>query len=99
MAALSFRYAFMLGGLPGRRVLCRIFLPGLLLTFPNSTIGPCSPPIRTSSPNIVFILVDDLRWHELGCAGHSFIKTSNIDRIAREGAMFRNGFVTTPPAK
>src|SRR5215213_10203800 len=47
-------------------------------------------------PNIVFILVDDLRWDALGCMGHPFVQTPNIDRIAREGALFRNAFVTTP---
>lgn len=47
-------------------------------------------------PNIVFILVDDLRWDELGIAGHPYVKTPNIDRIGREGAFFRNAFVTTP---
>lgn len=47
-------------------------------------------------PNIVFILIDDLRWDELGIAGHPFIKTPNIDRIGKEGALFRNAFMTTP---
>lgn len=47
-------------------------------------------------PNIVFILVDDLRWDDLGYAGHPFSKTPNIDRIAAEGAVFRNAFATTP---
>src|SRR5687767_3731535 len=47
-------------------------------------------------PNIIFILVDDLRWDELGITGHPFLKTPNIDRIGREGAVFRNAFVTTP---
>jgi N-acetylglucosamine-6-sulfatase len=47
-------------------------------------------------PNIVFILIDDLRWDELGIAGHPFIKTPHIDRIAREGARFRHAFMTTP---
>jgi N-acetylglucosamine-6-sulfatase len=47
-------------------------------------------------PNIVFILIDDLRWDELGCAGHPYIQTPNIDRIAKEGAIFRNAFMTTP---
>ncbi len=47
-------------------------------------------------PNIVFILVDDLRWDELGIAGHPFLKTPNIDRIGNEGAFFRNAFMTTP---
>lgn len=47
-------------------------------------------------PNIVFVLVDDQRWDTLGCAGHPFLKTPNADRLAGEGAMFRNFFVTTP---
>lgn len=47
-------------------------------------------------PNIVFILMDDLRFDELGCVGHPFAKTPNIDRIAKEGAIFKNAFATTP---
>jgi N-acetylglucosamine-6-sulfatase len=47
-------------------------------------------------PNIIFILMDDLRWDELGCAGHPFVRTPHIDRIAREGVRFRNAFATTP---
>ncbi len=47
-------------------------------------------------PNIVFVITDDQRWDELGCVGHPAAKTPNIDRIAREGALFRNFFVATP---
>jgi len=47
-------------------------------------------------PNIVVVLVDDLRWDELGCSGHPFVRTPNIDRIAAQGARFRNAFSTTP---
>ena len=47
-------------------------------------------------PNILFVLVDDLRWDELGCAGHPVVKTPQIDRLARDGAIFRNAFHTTP---
>jgi arylsulfatase A-like enzyme len=47
-------------------------------------------------PNIVFILVDDLRWDAFGCMGHPFVKTPNIDRIAKEGALFKNFFVSIP---
>lgn len=46
--------------------------------------------------NVVFVLVDDLRWDELGAAGHPVVRTPHIDRLAREGALFRNAFVTTP---
>jgi arylsulfatase A-like enzyme len=49
-----------------------------------------------SRPNIVFVLVDDLRWDELHCTGHPFAQTPNADRLAREGANFRNAFATTP---
>ena len=47
-------------------------------------------------PNVVLILVDDLRWDELGCTGHPFAETPAADRLAREGANFRNAFATTP---
>ena len=46
-------------------------------------------------PNIIFILTDDQRWDAMGCAGHPWLKTPNMDRLAREGVMFRNAFVTT----
>ncbi len=47
-------------------------------------------------PNFVFILIDDLRHDALGITGHPFVKTPNIDRIGKEGTVFRNAFVTTP---
>ena len=74
-----------------------IFFVALLLALPTLAIS--QRPTRampSSPPNIVFILIDDLRWDELGCAGHPYIKTPNIDRIAKEGALFRNAFMTTP---
>jgi N-acetylglucosamine-6-sulfatase len=75
-------------------VLLRLCLVTLILALPGLAIS--QRRLANSRPNIVFILVDDLRWDELGCSGHPFIKTPNIDRIAREGAMFRNAFMTTP---
>ena len=74
----------------------RTFFLLILLAFPISSFSQRSPPATNSRPNIVFILVDDLRWDELGCAGHPYVKTPNIDRLAREGALFRNAFMTTP---
>ena len=37
-------------------------------------------------PNVVFILTDDHRWDMLGCAGHPWLKTPNLDRLAAGGA-------------
>src|SRR5262245_11735746 len=46
-------------------------------------------------PNVVFVLSDDLRWDCMSVAGHPFLKTPNIDRIANEGVRFKNAFCTT----
>ena len=50
----------------------------------------------SARPNIVVVLVDDLRWDAIAVTGHPFVDTPNIDRLAREGVVFRNAFVTTP---
>jgi N-acetylglucosamine-6-sulfatase len=47
-------------------------------------------------PNFLIILIDDLRFDEFGAGGHPYMKTPNIDRIAREGVMFERAFHTTP---
>jgi N-acetylglucosamine-6-sulfatase len=52
--------------------------------------------LKGKGPNIIVVLVDDMRWDEYGEAGHNYIKTPNIDRIAKEGVNFRNAFATTP---
>ena len=47
-------------------------------------------------PNIVLIVVDDLRFDDFGASGHPFSRTPNLDRLAREGASFQNMFAVTP---
>jgi arylsulfatase A-like enzyme len=46
-------------------------------------------------PNVVFVLTDDQRWDCMSLVGHPFLQTPNIDRLGREGALFRNAFVPT----
>lgn len=43
-------------------------------------------------PNILFIMVDDLGYGQLGITGHPIIKTPNIDNLARGGMLFTNGY-------
>jgi N-acetylglucosamine-6-sulfatase len=74
----------------------QVLLLLLLLALPVSSLSQRRSNVQASRPNIVFILVDDLRWDELGITGHPFLKTPNIDRVGREGVMFRNAFMTTP---
>jgi N-acetylglucosamine-6-sulfatase len=45
--------------------------------------------------NIVFILIDDLRYDCLGFMEHPFLKTPNIDKLVKNGANCCNSFVTT----
>jgi arylsulfatase A-like enzyme len=47
-------------------------------------------------PNVIVVVVDDLRWDELGVAGHPFLETPNIDALAQEGAYFTNAFHSVP---
>jgi arylsulfatase A-like enzyme len=47
-------------------------------------------------PNIVFILVDDLGWTDLGCYGSSFYETPNIDRLAAGGTRFTGAYAACP---
>ena len=62
----------------------------------------CSTPEQRAAvapsrpPNIVFIVVDDMRWDEMHVAGHPVLETPNMDRLAREGMRFLNAFATTP---
>jgi N-acetylglucosamine-6-sulfatase len=46
-------------------------------------------------PNILVILIDDLRYDEFGAGGHPYMKTPHIDRLAHEGTMFERAFHTT----
>src|SRR5439155_4235534 len=47
-------------------------------------------------PNIVFILIDDLGWRDLGCYGSTFYETPNLDRLANEGMRFSNAYSACP---
>jgi len=63
--------------------------------YPQGEGLPPRSEARPTTPNIVLILSDDQRYDTLSAAGHPFIETPNIDRLAREGAMFDNSFVIT----
>ncbi|MFZ4759052.1 MAG: sulfatase-like hydrolase/transferase [Burkholderiaceae bacterium] len=51
---------------------------------------------RRPRPDLIVILIDDLRFDEFGAGGHPYMKTPNIDRIAAEGATFTRAFHPTP---
>lgn len=47
-------------------------------------------------PNFIFILIDDLGWHDLGCYGSKFYRTPNLDRMATQGMKFTDAYAACP---
>ncbi|MEM9158839.1 MAG: sulfatase-like hydrolase/transferase [Verrucomicrobiota bacterium] len=50
--------------------------------------------LRGSQPNIVFFFADDQTTNSLGCYGNEVVQTPHIDKLAAEGTLFRNAFVS-----
>ena len=48
--------------------------------------------IEQEKPNIVFIIIDDLGWKDVGYMGSAWYETPNIDRLARQGMIFTNAY-------
>ena len=54
------------------------------------------PAVQSQSPlNVVFILVDDLGWTDVGFMGSDFYETPNIDALAASGVRFTNAYAAT----
>jgi arylsulfatase A-like enzyme len=51
---------------------------------------------QAGKPNIIFILTDDLGWGDPKCFGHPFMKTPNIDKLAKQGTTFTQFYVNNP---
>jgi len=69
------------------RALAILLLLGLLGTA-TSTVSAAPP-----RPNIVYFLVDDLGYADVGFNGSKEIRTPNIDRLAREGSILGSYYV------
>lgn len=63
----------------------------LILTACNRSPTPVDEP---SSPNIIFIMTDDHGYQAMSAYDDRYIQTPNLDRIAQEGVLFRNSFVS-----
>lgn len=46
-------------------------------------------------PNVLMIVADDWGWTDFGCMGHPEIRTPNLDKLAKDGAFFPNGYTPT----
>ena len=71
------------------------FVPGCLNIAANDKNKDCcegssihSNANQDGRPNVLFIFADDWGWGDLSCHGHPYVKTPNIDRLAKEGTDF-----------
>jgi N-sulfoglucosamine sulfohydrolase len=51
-------------------------------------------PVFGKAPNIVLIIADDMAWDDSGVYGNPNVSTPNIDKLAGEGMLFHNAFLT-----
>ncbi|MBU1822765.1 MAG: sulfatase [Bacteroidetes bacterium] len=80
----------------GRRFfLFFLYLITVIWTKPSQAQQTAQKP-NAARPNIIFILTDDQRWDALGYAGNKLVRTPEMDKLARQGAYFRNAAVSTP---
>lgn len=69
----------------------------LILFFLGLIICPQSNSIRADDrPNILFCIADDWGWPHAGAYGDPVVKTPAFDRIAKEGILFENAYISSP---
>ncbi|WAC21530.1 sulfatase-like hydrolase/transferase [Luteolibacter sp. SL250] len=71
-------------------------LPRFSITLCLLLVPFLSARSAVEKPNIIFILVDDMGWGDLGAFGNKGTKTPNIDRLAAEGLRFTQFYVNSP---
>ncbi len=54
------------------------------------------PTYAADRPNVVLIISDDQGWTDFGFMGHPVVRTPHLDRLASQGLVFPNGYVTAP---
>ena len=79
----------------------RRFAPALLVLAGLGALalgltGSRAETTHAARPNVVMIVVDDMRFDEYGAGGHTFLETPHIDALAAAGASFTNAYHATP---
>jgi arylsulfatase A-like enzyme len=60
----------------------------------TTSVARAQAAADTGKPNVIIIFVDDLGWTDLSCYGSTFHETPNIDRLAKQGAMFTRAYAS-----
>lgn len=69
-----------------------VLIVGVLLA-PLVTLNATDALKPTRKPNVIFILTDDQGWGDAHFAGHPYVKTPNLDRLATGGTWFKQFYV------
>ncbi len=64
----------------------------LIGVFSIVSLLSCCSTKEEKKPNVIFVLVDDLGWADLGAYGSTFYETPNIDKFAENNVKFTNAF-------
>lgn len=82
-------------------IICRAIKLKTLLLFLPLFFASClnnkemSNKVIDKKPNIVFILIDDLGWVDLGYTGSTFYETPNIDALSKKSIQFTNAYASS----
>ncbi|MCX6896756.1 MAG: sulfatase [Verrucomicrobia bacterium] len=72
------------------RLIWPVLILGACLTL--TTLSAAEPAQPARKPNIVFFLIDDMGWRDLGCCSSTFYQTPNIDRLAAGAMRFTDAY-------
>ncbi len=73
-----------------------IWMVSLLLVFTTLIFVYAKPGDRAAGPNILLVLVDCLRADRLGCYGYPKVTSPHIDKLSKQGVVFKNAFSNAP---
>ena len=71
-----------------------VFIFGLLYVFTSICCQKQESVKEDNRPNILFIMSDDHSYQTLSAYENTYLQTPNLDRIAKEGVLFQNSFVS-----
>ena len=71
-------------------------LIGLSLIIPIIFYSCSDHSNEITTPNVIFILVDDLGWNDLGFTGSKFYESPNIDTLSNYSFHFTNAYSASP---
>ena len=68
----------------------------LIFCLPWVVVTEAKTDMVMKRPNVLFMLIDDLGWSDIGCYGAKFHETPNIDRLAKQGVRFTDAYAASP---